>query len=159
MAQLVHQIEVPGSARALSLLARADYADAFLLDVGSVRSSGEQWARAAIEASPEPVRQTLRVGWATIGLDLGAGGPPRGVLGWPLRHSDDDFALLGADSRIGMPAEILFRPQEDALLLCTFVAQRNPMAKAVWAATAPLHREIVPRLLAAARRRLEADSA
>ena len=56
-----------------------------------------------------------------------------------------------------MPAEILFRPQAEALLLCTFVEQRNLLAKAVWSATGPRHREIVPRLLTAARRRLEAD--
>jgi hypothetical protein len=159
MDQLVRRIEVPGSVRGLSMLARADYADAFVLDVGPAAGhSGEEWARSAIEESPATVRLILRLGWATIGLELGAGGAPGGVFGWSLLHGDDDFALLGVDSRIGMPAEILFRPEGDTLLLCTFVEQRTPLAKAVWTATAPLHREIVPRLLAAARRRLGSDS-
>jgi len=63
------------------------------------------------------------------------------------RQAGADFALLGADSWIGMPAELLFRPGGGTLLFTTFVRQRNPLAKAVWSVVGPPHRRIVPRLL------------
>jgi hypothetical protein len=92
----------------------------------------------------------LRQGWTALGLKLAPSGEPGSILGWRLRHSDAEYALLGLDSRIGMPAELLFKPAAGKLLFATFVGQENQLARAVWSAIGPRHREVVPRLLSQA---------
>ncbi len=51
--------------------------------------------------------------------------------------------LLGAGSRVGMPAELLFKRQRSGLLFSTFVQQDNLLARATWAAIAVQHRGVV----------------
>jgi hypothetical protein len=144
----VSQIAVPADAQALGTLSRIDYADAFLVAVESPQErSGEQWARAALEAVPIKVRRTLQSGWSALGLKLGEAPRERSVLGWPIRRSTPDFVLLGADSRIGMPAELLFQRRQRMLLFATFVQQDNAIARAVWARVDQVHVPVVRRLL------------
>jgi hypothetical protein len=59
-------------------------------------------------------------------------------------------------SRVGMPAELLFKPEEGRLLFATLVRHENLATKAVWAAVEPRHRRIVPRLLGEAAARVYA---
>ena len=92
--------------------------------------------------------QSLRQGWSALGLKLGLPGSSGFVLGWEVRRSTPDLVLLGAGSHIGMPAEVLLRREQDRLLLATFVQQDNPLARVVWAGVRPLHRRVVPSLLA-----------
>jgi hypothetical protein len=144
----VRQIEVPPQARALSTLAHIDYEDAFLVDIaGSHERTPEQWARAILEDAPIKVRSSLVSGWTSIGLKLDRSGPGGSVLGWSVRASTPDFALLGADSRIGMPGQLLIKREHDALLFATFVQHDNPVARAVWAGVEPVHVPIVRRVL------------
>ena len=152
----VRQIALPTTARALSTLARIDYADAFRVPAGAAGDrTGEQWARATLEDAPMAVRRQLRWGWLALGLKLGGAGGEGFVLGWEVRRSGPDFALLGAGSRVGMPAELLFKPEGDTLLFATLVRLRNPVVRAVWAAVAPWHRQVVPALLGRAARSAE----
>jgi hypothetical protein len=152
----VREVDAPAAARALTTLSRVDYADAFLVDAVPVSDrSGEEWARATLEGAPAHVQKGLRRGWMALGLKLDRVGSDRSVLGWELRHSDAEFALLGCDSRIGMPAELLFKLDRGKLLFATFVQQRNLIARAVWAAVRPKHRQVVPRLLGRAAARKE----
>jgi hypothetical protein len=137
---LVRQISVPRAARAECTLARVDYEDAFVVSVGptDVRTA-EQWARALLEDA-----HGLVAGWTAIGLKLSAG---RGILGWTVRRSTADVLLLGAESRIGMPAELLLLRRRRSVLFSTFVQKDNALARAVWAATEPIHVPTVRRLL------------
>jgi hypothetical protein len=153
--QGVRQIAVPPAARALSTLSRIDYADAFVLETGpgEVRTP-EEWARVVLEGAPLTVRTKLLMGWSALGLKLAYGHSARSVLGWGVRVSEPEFALLGADSRIGMRGELLFKPEPDCLLFATFVEQNNPAARAVWAATEPTHVAVVLDILAQTRQRL-----
>lgn len=152
----VRQIAVPSSARALSTLSRIDYCDAFLFDLGSHRDeSAEDLIRDVLEGAPFTVRTQLLSGWSTIGLKVGSGSDGS-VLGWDVRRSVPDHVLLGADSRIGMPGELLLKKEDGALLFATFVAQRNLIARAVWAITEPVHVRVVRDLLRQASRRLRA---
>jgi hypothetical protein len=145
---LVRRAKVPAAARALATLSAVDYEDGFLVAArAGARRSGEEWARATLEGAPEGLRRSLRRGWTALGLKLDRGDRDHSVLGWTLLHSDPHFALLGAESRIGMPAELLFKPEGDTLFFATFVQQRNPLAKALWAVIAPPHRRVVPYLL------------
>ena len=149
----VNQIKVPAAARALSTLPRADYEDAFVVRLGSTSErTALQWARAILEGAPVATRGRLVTGWSAIGLKLGALRSDRLVLGWSVRQSTDDFVLLGADSRIGMPAELLFKREGDALVFATFVQHGNPAARAVGGGFVPIHGPTVRRLLADAAR-------
>lgn len=64
--------------------------------------------------------------------------------------------LLRADSRIGMPGELLFKPSGKELLFATFVQHNNPLARAIWAAVEPMHVRVVSDILEQAGRRLPA---
>ena len=148
------QIAVPPAARALTTLPQVDYADAFLVDAGPAGDQlPEQWARAVLEGSPLTLRHRLRSGWTAIGLKLRRDRAGGAILGWEIRRSTRDFVLLGADSRIGMPAELLFKREGDGLLFATFVQHCNPAARTVWAGIEPIHGPTVRRLLADAARR------
>ena len=149
----VRQVSLPPAARAATTLDRVDYADAFVLTTGPASGrTAEEWARAMLEGAPAAVRDSLRRGWFALGLRLGPTGSERFVLGWELRRSTPDMALLGARSRIGMPAELLFERRDGDLLFATLVQHRNPLVRAVWAAVEPLHVQVVRRVLGRAGR-------
>jgi hypothetical protein len=150
----VRPTAVPPGARGLSTLSRIDYHDAFLVETGADGDrTGEQWARAVLEEAPRTVRRKLLLGWCALGLRLGFPWSARRVLGWEVRRSTPDFVLLGAGSRIGLPAELLFMREPRGLLFATFVRQQNRVARAVWARTVPKHQRVVRSLLAQAARR------
>jgi hypothetical protein len=150
----VRQVDVPPSARALSTLSRIDYCDAFLFDVGSTHDeSAEDLIREILERAPLAVRTQLLSGWSAIGLKVG-NTSNGSVLGWEVRRTVPDHVLLGAESRIGMPGELLLKKEDDALLFATFVAQRNLVARAVWAVTEPVHVRVVRDILGQASQRL-----
>jgi len=142
----VRQVAVTPALLGLSTLDRVDYADAFRVELEEVRGrTAEQWARAVLEDAPLAVRGQLVSGWSSLGLKIGAG--RSGVLGWSVRSATPDVALLGADSRIGMPGELLFRRERGGLLFATFVRHGNPLAGALWARVERTHVATVRRLL------------
>lgn len=137
------------------MLSRVDYADAFVLQTcpGQDRTP-EEWARAVLEGASRTVRTKLLLGWSAIGLKVLDGRSDRSVLGWTVQKSGPAFVLLGADSRIGMPGDLLFKQQPGVLLFATFVQQDNSLARALWAATEPTHVRVVRQILGEASRRL-----
>jgi hypothetical protein len=150
-APVVRQVALPPAARALTTLPRVDYSDAFLVESGSTQKwSAERWARAVLEDAPVAIRTKLLLGWSAIGLKPATRGS---VLGWEIRVSRPDFVLLGRDSLIGMPGELLFKCEPEALLFATFVHHANHVARAVWAAVEPAHVRIVQHVLEQGSRR------
>ncbi len=150
----VEQIPVPDAARALSSLPRIDYADAFRIHgVPSRGRTGEQWARAAMEDTPGTVKAKLLSGWLALGLRLGSPWSRGRILGWKVRCSDPEFVLLGAGGRLGLSGELLFKREPDGLLFATFVRQRNPVARAIWARVETTHQQVVRSILTHAARR------
>jgi hypothetical protein len=156
MTAAIRQVDLPASARALTTLPRIDYCDAFLFGAGSTHDEdAEDLMREVLEGAPLAVRTQLLSGWSAIGLKV-PGGSQRSVLGWEIRRAVPDHVLLGADSRIGMPGELLLRKDDGALLFATLVSQRNLIARAVWAVTEPVHVRVVRDILTQASRRLRA---
>jgi hypothetical protein len=144
----VRQIAVPPAARARTTFSVVDYEDAFLVDTGApIDRSGEDWARAVLEGAPADTRHDLGRGWSALGLRLRPVGSDRSVLGWEIRHSTPEFALLGADGLLGLSGELLFEPQRGGVLFATFVRLRNPLARLVWAGVDGRHRVVVRHLL------------
>jgi hypothetical protein len=156
----VREVEVPAAALALSTLPRVDYRDGFRLDLPSGPAlSGEEWAREMLERASPETRRSLRRGWPLLGLKMAPDGAESAVLGWRLRHSGADYALLGAESRIGMPAELLLRPESGGLFFATLIQHRNPFVRAMWAPVGPPHRRVVPALMHRAAARVSARQA
>jgi hypothetical protein len=150
----VRQVAVPPAARARSTLPHVDYADAFVVDIRAAQSrTAEEWARAIVEGAPASVQRQLRWGWTALGLKLGPTRSDRFVLGWEVRRSTPDLVLLGAGSRIGMPAELLLERRQRSLLSATLVQHDNAIARAVWAATEAVHVPVVRRVLERAGKR------
>jgi Protein of unknown function (DUF2867) len=142
------QVGLPPAARALSTLSRIDYEDAFFVrSAPGMDRTGEQWARIVLEGAPQRVRARLLRGWCLLGLRLGSPWSRRRILGWQIRRSTPDFVLLAAGSRIGLPAELLFKRERDGLLFATFVQQRNSLVRAIWARVVPVHQRTVRSLL------------
>lgn len=151
---VVRQVLPPADARALSTLARIDYADAFCVDTGGdLGRTGEQWARATLDDAPLSVRSRLVLGWAALGLRLGLPWSRHRVLGWQIRRSNREFVLLGANSWVGLRGELLFRPEPQGLLFATFLQHSNPAARVAWKQITPKHQLVVHSLLAHAARR------
>ncbi len=144
-------------ARALSLLDRIDYADSFLMRVSTPhRWPAERWARLVLIEAPLQLRTRLVAGWSALGLKLSPGATS--ILGWTVRISTPDHILLGAESRVGMPAELLFKREMRGVRFCTFVAHENPLASAMWAVIEPIHGPVVLSLLRGACERSREDA-
>jgi len=144
----VREVALPPAARALSTFGRIDYHDAFLVQAGRDhdRTAG-QWARVMLEEAPESTQHTLRRGWSTLGLQLGPARSDHSVLGWEIRRSTPDVALLGLSGRRGLSGELLFERQPGTLLFATFVHLDNRLARTLWAGIVPRHRRVVRNLL------------
>ena len=152
----VRQIPVPDEARALSTLEQIDYADAFLVDTDpSGELPHERLAHVFLDDAPLALRSSLLSWWSALGLKLKPARSNGYVLGWEIRRSAPDHVLLGAESRVGMPAELLLKRHEDRLLFCTFVQLGNLVVRGVWAGVEPCHVPVVRRVLAQGAERAE----
>jgi hypothetical protein len=129
----------------------------FSTTVPTHERTGEQWARAILEGAPASTRAAAISAWSALGLRLGWTRSDQLVLGWELRRSTPDFALLAAGSPLGLSAEVLFKRRRETFLFATFVELKNPGARAPWAGVAPAHRQGARYLLAQAAGRLRAD--
>jgi hypothetical protein len=140
------QVTVPDDVRELSTLPRIDYADTFLVETSAHPEwTAVRWAKAVLEEAPASTRAQLLSGWLALGLRAAESGSS--ILGWALRSSAPDALLLGRDSRIGMPGELLFTLRPEGLLFATFVHHRTPATRAVWAAVERTHVRTVLELL------------
>jgi hypothetical protein len=143
-AQWVRQVDLPGQTRARCTLTRIDYHDSFLVAADPASGwSGEQWARAMLSQAPISTRATLTMAWRSLGLLLGSPLTDRHVLGWHIRHSTKEFALLGANGCLGMSAELLYEPRADGLLFATLVQLDTPFVRALWPRVIPAHLDAV----------------
>lgn len=150
----VRQVTPDALSRSSSRLGRIDYEDAFIVDVDAPDSRrAEEWMRVILEDAPASVRLRLLSAWSAIGLKVGLPGSGRSVLGWQIRAADGDFVLLGADSRIGMPGELLLRRQENGLLFATLVRHDNAVARKLWSSIEAAHVRTVRSILEMASRR------
>ena len=138
-------------------LERVDYQDLFEIEMAGARSrAAEDWLRAMLEGAPLRLRGMLYSTWLALGLKLGPPWSEQRVLGWDVRRRTPDLVLVGADSRIGMPAELRFERHRDSLSIATLIQQDNPVARSLWARVEPQHRRVVPHVLGQVARRAPA---
>ena len=147
----VTRIAVPAGLRELSTLRRVDYADAFHVDTDAHPDRTVQaWVTVILEEAPATTRARLLAGWSALGLrSTGSAGA---VLGWAVRRSSPEHVLLGRDSRIGMPGELLFSLNPEGLVFATFVQHRFWATRVMWAGIEDTHVSTVIELLERAAR-------
>ena len=100
----------------------------------------------------------LRRGWCALGVRLGSPDDERRVLGWEVRRTSPDHAVLAADSRMGMEAEVVIERRPGAVLFATIIKLNSPLARIVWTLFSPQHRRVVRHLLAESGRRTAASA-
>jgi hypothetical protein len=143
------KVPLPPAARNLSSLPRIDYEDCFVAETEHAMDlSAEEWARRILEGAPTRFRVTAPATWFALGLKHGLPWSGDNILGWPIRRSEPGHVLLGAQSRSGMPAELIVKREENSVLLATVIQQKGPLMKRVWSLVEGPHQRIVPALLA-----------
>lgn len=156
----VRRMAASAETRRRTTLRRVDYQDVFELDLEPSPTSrtAEQWIREILEGAPDALQRRLVRGWTALGLRLESRRDPGCVLGWRVRLADETAVVLGAPSRIGMPAELVLLRGSEALTFSTLIRFGNPAVRVLWAAVEPAHLRVVPDLLALTRRRLLGSS-
>lgn len=145
----VRQVALPPAARALCSLPRIDYSDCFVAQTDRAMDlSAEEWARRILEGAPASFKVSAPATWFALGLKHGLPWSGDNFLGWPVRRSEPGFVLLGAQSRTGMPAELLIKREKNSVLIATLIQHRGPVMKRVWSFVEGPHQRIVPALLA-----------
>ncbi|MFF1924035.1 DUF2867 domain-containing protein [Streptomyces sp. NPDC058221] len=155
----VHRVEVPQTADAGGSeggggLVGAGYASAFELTspLAGTRTP-EEWARAAFEDAPAPLRVVLVLGWRlALGLRLGPRPSPGHVLGWPVAETGPHGVVLEARSGL-ITARNVVTVSATGVVWSTFVRYERRIARPVWAVVAPVHHLVIPYVLARANRR------
>ena len=142
----VSQVSMPQDARALSTLPRIDYEDAFAIDSRCPAHPGAMGPCGAPGRAPGRT-PAMWLGWTALGLKLWPPWASNRVLGWKVKHSDNEFVLLAADSWLGLRGQLLFRSDPHGLLFATFVQHTNPAVRALWPAVTPRHVHVVRSLL------------
>ena len=147
----VTEVALPDRVRDGTQLRRIDYSDAHLVRApGATQVSAEQWMREMLEHAPAPLRQQLPRGWFLLGLRHGPLGSAGHVLGWPITDVRDDRVVLGARSRLGMPAELVLARTDGGWVFATLIEHDNPAMSLLWRALAEPHRRVVRHLLRSA---------
>jgi hypothetical protein len=136
---------VPEAMRSLDTLARPDYVDLFTVATSAAtEKSPEEWARAALEATPTGRSAPLL--WRLLGLRLGPTPSPEYVQGWKIVDRGDGWIRIEAASW-SMTGHAVVRVDDRQLSLALFLRYDRPIAALIWAPVSIMHRRAVPVLL------------
>lgn len=118
-----------------------DFACAYELVVAPEdRRSPEQWARAAWEGAPAPLRWLMVAGWRLVlGFRPGPQHSPDHILGWRIIDRGPDEIVCQLRSRF-LNAHNMFRKVNGTLVWSTFVTYERPIARAIWLPASLPHR-------------------
>ena len=149
----VTQVTTSRSLERYSALRHVDHEDMWCVRMdGWPDRPAERCARIVLDEAAPATRVGLRRGWTNIGLKLENGADT--ILGWTIRLNTPDLVVLALPSRLGMPAELIFRRDGQDLLFATLVEHRSLVAPLLWRAILPVHVPVVRRLLTDACSRL-----
>jgi hypothetical protein len=143
-----HRVDAADDRDGEGTLRDPDYVSAFEVDrMPADERTPEQWARAAWEEAPGPLRRLLLAGW-TVGLRLRLGPRPAPdhVLGWPIVASTPDVVVLQARSSL-MICQNVVRLSGIQARWSTVVRYEKGGARVLWSLAAPVHHRTLPALL------------
>lgn len=105
--------------------------------------SSEEWARAAWEDAPAPLRWFMVAGWRfVLGLRLGPQSSPDHILGWQIFERDPNTTACQLHSGF-LAAVNIFHRAEGRFTWSTFVTYDRPIARVVWPPVSVIHRLLV----------------
>jgi hypothetical protein len=153
-----HRTAVTSAMRAVApLTEHCDYESAFEIERPEQLSlSAEQWARAMFEEAPVALRWFLIVGWTAITCRLRPRRSPSRVLGWDIESASPGTLVTVVHAWVGLTSRLVVSVDSGTVTVASFVRYIGPTklaARAVWAATIPLHERTLPYLLTSAVRR------
>jgi hypothetical protein len=138
-------LNVPESARALSSLADANYADYFALTTdSSTDATPEQWARAMFGDVPDVGERFIWRG--LLGLRLSPGRSPDTVAGWRIGERGNGWIRLEAASWL-LSANLVVQAVDRQISLGTFIRYERRLGGRVWRPLSRVHRLLAPRVL------------
>jgi hypothetical protein len=140
----VAQVPVPPRACELAGLNSVDYADAFAVEVPSQRSP-VQWIQVAAAASPR-LFSAVRVAHRALGLRLAPADSAEHLIGWEVLRDDHDVAVLG-NAGLLVTARIVGLTPGDRVMIVSLIQFNGMLGRALWAATAPVHRAVARRAI------------
>lgn len=134
-----------------------DYQSAFAIERPDGQDlSAEQWARALFEDAARAMRWFLIVGWTVITCRLRPRHAASQVLGWHIECRCPETVVIMVRAWVGFTSHLVVSVDTATVTVASFVRSTGParpVARAVWAATIPLHERILPYLLTSAIRR------
>lgn len=102
--------------------------------------SSEEWARAAWEDAPAPLRWFMVAGWRfVLGLHLGPRSSPDHILGWQIFERDPNTTACQLHSGF-LAAVNIFHRAEGRFIWSTFVTYDRPIARVIWLPVSVIHR-------------------
>lgn len=105
--------------------------------------SAEEWARAAWEGAPAPLRWFMLAGWRVVlGLRLGPLQSPDHILGWRIADRRPDETVCQLRSKF-LDAYNTFSLTDGRLVWSTFVSYERPIGRVIWPPVSLLHRVLV----------------
>ena len=121
-----------------------DFECAYKIDVPREDDrSTEQWARAAWEGAPAPLRWFMLAGWRfVLGFRLGPRHSGDHILGWHIVERRPDETVCQLSSGF-LGAYNTFRLADEQFVWSTFVTYQRPIAKIIWPPVSLLHRALV----------------
>jgi hypothetical protein len=145
MAEVARRVRPTSPSTANDLRSQSfDFACGYEIDIApDDNRSSEQWARAAWEEAPAPLRWFMLAGWRfVLGLRLGPRPSPDHVLGWRIvdRRPDETVCQLRSSF---LDAYNTFRRVDGRLVWSTFVNYERPIARLIWPPVSLLHRPLV----------------
>jgi hypothetical protein len=122
----------------------ADFACAYEIDRRpDDERSAEQWARAAWEGAPAPMRWFMLAGWRLVlGLRLGPRPSADHILGWRIVDRRQERTVCRLRSWF-LDASNTFQTVDGRLVWSTFVTYERPIGRLIWPPVSLLHRPLV----------------
>lgn len=144
-----HVIEAPERLRSASTLDDPSYT--YACEIARDRAderSAEEWARAVIEDAPSALRWFIVAGWiGGLWLRLAPRRAPDQILGWKIITNTPAVVASGVESYL-LTARLVVEVGEASVTHATFVRFEHRLGRIAWAIAQPIHRRVIPYLLA-----------
>jgi hypothetical protein len=143
---VVNRIEVPADVRALHVLERVDYADAFAVHT-SANLPPERWARLFFDGTSDAFRTAW---WWVFGGFRRQSAPSEGpdrIFGWKVLRNTDAEIVLGVDSPLGLTARLVATTPPGHAVISSLLQLDTTAARTIWRVGAYGHRVTARHLL------------
>lgn len=134
-----------------AIVSAPDYWDCFRVPTGASTERPHAWASAALAGADGAFASLIWSG--LLGFDLAPSGSPRTLKGWNVEADTSTTLVLTADGG-RMSGRMVFSRVGGHIAWTTMVVFHGRVGEAIWTVAGPVHRQVAPRCLEHAQRRL-----